>query len=197
MHLRILASHPVSYTHLYDFYINDNRLYFVIGDVSGKGIPASLFMAITRSLFRTLSQQAVSPARIVTEMNNSISDNNESNMFVTLIVGILDLQTGILKLSNAGHNPPFIIYPDGEVSLLEFKTYLFAGVMEDVVYSDEEITLKEGSKLFLYTDGVTEAEDCLLYTSPQCTVNAEPDRYHTYPFDHQRKSQYIQQSGQQ
>ena len=144
---------------LYDFYINDNRLYFVIGDVSGKGIPASLFMAITRSLFRTLSQQAVSPARIVTEMNNSISDNNESNMFVTLIVGILDLQTGILKLSNAGHNPPFIIYPDGEVSLLEFKTYLFAGVMEDVVYSDEEITLKEGSKLFLYTDGVTEAED--------------------------------------
>ena len=127
--------------------------------MSGKGIPASLFMAITRSLFRTLSQQAVSPARIVTEMNNSISDNNESNMFVTLIVGILALQTGILKLSNAGHNPPFIIYPDGEVSLLEFKTYLFAGVMEDVVYSYEEITLKEVSKLFLYTDGVTEAED--------------------------------------
>ena len=144
---------------LYDFYIDNNHLYFLIGDVSGKGIPASLFMAITRSLFRTLSQQVLSPAEIVSKMNGSISDNNESNMFVTLIVGILDLPTGILKLCNAGHNPPVLIQPDGKVSFMEFSTHLFAGIMEDVTYTDEEVTLEKGSKLFLYTDGVTEAEN--------------------------------------
>ena len=144
---------------LYDFYIDENRLYFLIGDVSGKGVPASLFMAITRSLFRTLSQKEHSPAKIVTEMNNSISDNNESSMFVTLIVGILDLQNGHMKLCNAGHNPPLLIRPNGEVSSLQFKTHLFAGVIENIEYTEEEITLEKGSKLFLYTDGVTEAEN--------------------------------------
>lgn len=144
---------------LYDFYMDGNRLYFLIGDVSGKGIPASLFMAITRSLFRTLSQQVVSPAKIVMEMNNSIADNNESNMFVTLIVGILDLETGVVKICNAGHNPPILIHPDGKVSFLEFNTQLFVGVMEGNHYVDEEITLEKGTKIFLYTDGVTEAEN--------------------------------------
>lgn len=144
---------------LYDFYIDDNRLYFLIGDVSGKGVPASLFMAITRSLFRTLSQKELSPAKIITEMNNSISENNESNMFVTLILGILDLPTGKLKLCNAGHNPPVLIHPNGQTSYLKFRTHLFAGVVENFSYTDEEITLEKGSKLFLYTDGVTEAEN--------------------------------------
>ena len=144
---------------LYDFFIDDNHLYFLIGDVSGKGVPASLFMAITRSLFRTLSQKSLSPAKIVTEMNNSISDNNESNMFVTLIVGILDLQNGKLKLCNAGHNPPVLIHPNEQVEFLKFKTHIFAGVIEGFAYTDEEITLEKGSKLFLYTDGVTEAEN--------------------------------------
>lgn len=144
---------------LYDFFIDNNRLYFLIGDVSGKGVPASLFMAITRSLFRTLSQKELSPAKIVTDMNRSISDNNESNMFVTLIVGILDLESGKLRLCNAGHNPPVLIPPTGESSFLEFKTHLFVGVMEDFDYTEEEITLEKGSKLFLYTDGVTEAEN--------------------------------------
>ena len=144
---------------LYDFYMDGDRLYFLIGDVSGKGVPASLFMAITRSLFRTLSQQVLSPAKIVTDMNNSISDNNDTNMFVTLIVGILDLKTGKLKLCNAGHNPPILIRPDGQVSFLEFKTQIFVGVIEEYAYTEDETTLDKGSKLFLYTDGVTEAEN--------------------------------------
>lgn len=150
---------------LYDFFINNEQLYFVIGDVSGKGVPASLFMAITRSLFRTLSQETTSPAEIVTKMNNSISDNNEANMFVTLIVGILDLRSGMLKLCNAGHNPPIIISPDGKVAFLEFKTQLCVGILENFEYTDEEIKLEKGTKLFLYTDGVTEAEnaDKVLY----------------------------------
>jgi hypothetical protein len=144
---------------LYDFYMDGNRLYFLIGDVSGKGVPASLFMAITRSLFRTLSHQVDSPAKIVTEMNNSISNSNESNMFVTLIVGILDLSTGKMKICNAGHNPPILIHPDKHVSFLEFPTQIFVGVIDSSTYTDTEITLEKGSKLFLYTDGVTEAEN--------------------------------------
>ena len=144
---------------LYDFFIQNGRLYFIIGDVSGKGVPASLFMAIARSLFRTLSPETFSPATIVTGMNNSISENNESNMFITLTVGILDLAAGVLKLCNAGHNQPLIIRPDGRTSFLEIKTNLIVGMMEHYTYTEEEITLEKGTKLFFYTDGVTEAEN--------------------------------------
>ena len=144
---------------LYDFFIEGNRLYFAIGDVSGKGVPASLFMAITRSLFRTLSSQMTSPAGIMVKMNNSVSENNESAMFVTLIIGILDLSTGVLKYCNAGHNPPVLIYPDGRVEFMKIKTNLFVGLMDKYEYVEEEITLEKGTKIFLYTDGVTEAEN--------------------------------------
>lgn len=144
---------------LYDFFIEENRLYFAIGDVSGKGVPASLFMAITRSLFRTLSSRVDSPAEIVVKMNNSVAENNESAMFVTLIVGILDLSTGVLKYCNAGHNPPVLVHPDGRVEFMKIKTNLFVGVMDKYEYAEEEITLERGTKIFLYTDGVTEAEN--------------------------------------
>lgn len=144
---------------LYDFFIEDERLYFTIGDVSGKGVPASLFMAIARSLFRTFSHRIDSPAEIVTGMNNSISDNNESNMFITLIVGILDLKTGILKLCNAGHTPPVLILPNGTVSLMEVKKHLIIGIMPDYSYADETFRLEKDSKVFFYTDGITEAEN--------------------------------------
>lgn len=92
---------------LYDFFIDNDRLYFVIGDVSGKGVPASLFMAIARSLFRTLAQQATSPAEIMSKMNRSISENNEANMFVTLIIGILDLKTGTCVSVMPDTNPTY------------------------------------------------------------------------------------------
>ena len=144
---------------LYDFFIDGDRLYFVIGDVSGKGVPASLFMAIARSLFRTLAQQVTSPAEIMTKMNHSIAENNEANMFITLIIGILDLKTGSLKFCNAGHNPPVIIGVDGKSTLLQSKIQLFVGILEDMEYTAEEIILEKGSRLFLYTDGVTEAEN--------------------------------------
>lgn len=144
---------------LYDFFIENNRLYFIIGDVSGKGVPASLFMAIARTLFRTFSPGELSPAAIVSKMNKSFSENNDSNMFVTLITGILDLNTGELKLCNAGHNPPILISGEGQISQLDLQRNLFAGIMEDYQYSDEIIRLEKGSKLFLYTDGITEAEN--------------------------------------
>lgn len=144
---------------LYDFFIEEERLYFIIGDVSGKGVPASLFMAITRSLFRTLSSKVLSPAAIMSAMNSSISDTNESAMFVTLIIGILDLHTGNIKLCNAGHNAPVLVKEDGSASFVHLKSHLFVGIMENFPFTDEEITLEKGSKLFLYTDGVTEAEN--------------------------------------
>lgn len=158
---------------LYDFFLDGSKLYFAIGDVSGKGVPASLFMAITRSLFHTLSSHRLSASEIVASMNNSISDSNESNMFVTLIVGILNLDTGVLNICNAGHNPPALILADGSVEFMNIKTNLFVGVLEGFEYVEEEYVLERGTKLFLYTDGVTEAEneikelyseECLLKT---------------------------------
>ena len=92
-------------------------------------------------------------------MNRSIAENNEANMFVTLIIGILDLKTGNLRFCNAGHNPPIIIGVDGKPVLLQAKIQLFVGVLEDMEYTDEVITLAKGDRLFLYTDGVTEAEN--------------------------------------
>ena len=144
---------------LYDFFIERDKLYFVIGDVSGKGVPASLFMAITRSLFRTLSSGVDSPAKIMVKMNNSVSENNESAMFVTLFIGILDLESGVLKFCNAGHNAPVLLQPDGKADFMKVKTNLFVGIVDQYEYVEEEMTLEKGTKIFLYTDGVTEAEN--------------------------------------
>lgn len=144
---------------LYDFFIDNEHLYFVIGDVSGKGVPASLFMAIARSLFRTLAQQFDSPAKIMTHMNRSISEKNDSSMFITLFIGILDLKTGHLRFCNAGHNPPIIMPANGAPHFLKAKIQVFVGVLEDMEYTEEEMVLEKDSQLFLYTDGVTEAEN--------------------------------------
>ena len=113
---------------LYDFLIRDNCLYFCIGDVSGKGIPAALVMAVTRSLFRTVSAHEKSPQRIVTSINDSMSDMNESNMFVTFFVGVLDMTTGVLRYCNAGHNAPLLLH-DGAVKTIDVKPNLPLGVV--------------------------------------------------------------------
>jgi sigma-B regulation protein RsbU (phosphoserine phosphatase) len=144
---------------LYDFFIQDEKLYFIIGDVSGKGVPASLFMAVTRSLFRTIASHLAHPAEIVTSLNESISETNEASMFITLFIGILDLKTGLLRYCNAGHNPPAILSPEGKASFLEVKSNMVVGVVRGFSYESQEITLPAGSGLFLYTDGLTEAEN--------------------------------------
>lgn len=144
---------------LYDFFLDGDKLYFTVGDVSGKGVPASLFMAITRSLFHTLLSNISSPKEIMNRMNRAISDSNESNMFVTLLVGILDVSSGVLKFCNAGHNPPVLIGSDGQAVFMPVKNNLFVGVVKDYDYTEEEIILMPETKLFLYTDGVTEAEN--------------------------------------
>ena len=144
---------------LYDFQIMDDKLYFCIGDVSGKGIPASLVMAVTRSLFRSVSAHEKSPQRIVTSMNDSMSDMNESNMFVTLFVGVLDLLTGHLRYCNAGHNAPIRMLPGQSAALLDVIPNLPLGIIQGQHYQEQETNLAPGEGLFLYTDGLTEAEN--------------------------------------
>ncbi len=142
---------------LYDFYIRDSKLFFCIGDVSGKGIPASLVMAVTRSLFRSVSLQIDAPELITTRINNAMSEMNENTMFVTLFVGVLDLKTGVLTYCNAGHNPP--ITTNGHVDILDVDSNIAVGLVPNWHYTMQQCTMQPGSVLFLYTDGLTEAEN--------------------------------------
>ena len=145
---------------LYDFYIRDEKLFFCIGDVSGKGVPASLVMAVTRALFRTISAHVSSPELIVSQLSNTIAEDNEANMFVTLFVGVLDLSSGIMHYCNAGHDAPLLISKNGRrVGLLPVDSNLPAGVMPGWQFSRQETTIDSGTTIFLYTDGLTEAED--------------------------------------
>lgn len=142
---------------LYDFYIRDEKLFFCIGDVSGKGVPASLVMAVTRTLFRTISFKEALPERIMFGINNAMADNNESNMFVTLFLGVLDLPTGRLRYTNAGHNAPLLI--GQTIGLLPCAANVPLGVQTDWKFSQQETTIDINTCIFLYTDGLTEAEN--------------------------------------
>lgn len=143
---------------LYDYYVRDNQLLFCIGDVSGKGVPAALLMAIAHSLFRTLSARDSRPEHIMQALNASISDNNPDIMFITIFIGVMDLSTGMIRYCNAGHNPPIVIR-DGKVKFLDSAPSLILGVDADAEYTSCEVALLPGDTLFLYTDGLTEAEN--------------------------------------
>ena len=142
---------------LYDFHIRNEKLFFCIGDVSGKGVPASLVMAVTRSLFRSVSTHEDQPESIISIMNESMTDMNESDMFVTLFVGVLDLATGQLRYCNAGHEEPLLIGKG--VGLLPTNDNIPVGLMPSWSYEGQEVLIYEGTTIFLYTDGLTEAED--------------------------------------
>lgn len=143
---------------LYDFVLKDDTLYFAVGDVSGKGVPASLMMAITRASLRFVAGLNLPMAETMSRINNSVVDINSNNMFVTLFVGCLDLKTGLLDYCNAGHNPIVIIQPDGEPYFLKAKANLAVGLFSDFPYEAESIALKPGTRILAYTDGVSEAE---------------------------------------
>ena len=142
---------------LFDFFIRDDKLFFCIGDVSGKGIPASLVMAMTRSLFRNIANHESRPEKIVSLINEAMSDGNDSNMFVTFFLGVLDLQTGQLHYCNAGHDWPYIV--GNGITELKSDPNLPVGTFSDTVYCLEEYQMPEGTILFMYTDGLTEAQD--------------------------------------
>ena len=142
---------------LFDFYIRDEKLFFCIGDVSGKGVPASLFMAVTRSVFRTVSAHESMPDRIVATLNATMADMNETNMFVTLFVGVLDLPTGRMRYCNAGHDAPLLVGQG--VGMLPCDSNIPAGFMPSWKYTLQETQIFTGTTIFLFTDGLTEAED--------------------------------------
>lgn len=148
---------------LYDYQVRDGKLYFCIGDVSGKGVPASLFMMVVLALFRSAVQHCTTPADIVQNINDSVSRNNAHCMFCTMFVGVLDLATGDFDYCNAGHNAPVIrrVNPDGTVDVryMDLRTNLAVGMFEMFKYVGESTKLKPHEAVFLYTDGVTEAED--------------------------------------
>ena len=142
---------------LYDFFIRNEKLYFCIGDVSGKGVPASLVMAVTRTAFRTVSAREDSPSLIVRAINDGMVELNEDDLFVTFFCGVLSLDTGHLCYCNAGHNPPKAL--TDHIFELPVLPNLPLGVIQGYPYVEQETDLHYDDALFLYTDGLTEAED--------------------------------------
>ncbi len=143
---------------LYDFFlIDDDHMCFTLGDVSDKGIPAALFMVVTRTLIRTLSEKMDSPSKMMKDINNVLSADNPRSMFVTLVVGILNIRTGEITYANGGHNPPVVMPSDKEVFFKTGANEPLVGAMPGMSYSDISLTLLPGESFFLYTDGVNEA----------------------------------------
>lgn len=147
---------------LYDFFRKGDKLYFAVGDVSGKGVPAALIMAITRAAFRFISGMQLHSDEVVTKINNSLTQGNDTNMFVTFFTACLDLNTGEMEFCNAGHNPMLVIPPKNSEKkpyLLKAMPNLTIGIMMDFPYQVERVVLEKGTRIILYTDGVTEAEN--------------------------------------
>ena len=149
---------------LYDFFLQDDRLCFCIGDVSGKGIPASLTMSVAINLFRTVAKEGLPPEVIATKLNDTMAADNESGVFVTMFIGIINLKTGRLDYCNCGHNPP--IYGERRTHttqtvfhLLDVESNVPIGLWPDYTFTGEHLDDVRGSSLFLYTDGVNEAEN--------------------------------------
>ena len=142
---------------LFDFYIRDDMLFFCIGDVSGKGVPASLVMSVTRTLFRNISAHTAEPGQIAAALNNTLSEGNDTCMFVTLFVGILHLSDGTLSYCNAGHDKPILI--GQEVRTLPCESNVPLGVSAGWTFTAQTAHITPQTTIFLYTDGLTEAED--------------------------------------
>ena len=144
---------------LYDYFIQSGRLYFCIGDVSGKGVPASLFMTVVQNLFRAAGQQGLLPAEIAHRINETLSDRNEQLMFVTMFIGAIDLETGRLDFCNCGHNPPAVLPRGGKPAFLSCKANTCIGILPEAVFEGESVEGFKDTPLFLYTDGLSEAEN--------------------------------------
>ena len=151
---------------LYGYLLLDNELYFCLGDVSGKGVPASLFMAQATRLFRTLAAQHMMPDEIATRMNNALTEDNEQGMFVTMFIGLINMDSGKMIFCNAGHNPPIRMTKRGEVpgvargaEFIDVLSNAPIGLFPGIDYDDESIDNIKGTPLFLYSDGLNEAED--------------------------------------
>lgn len=144
----------------YDFYFVDkNTLAFLIADVSGKGIPAAMFMMTAKTLLKSYAESGMGVAEVLTQANNKLCESNDAGMFVTVWMGYLNTKTGEVTYANAGHNPPFIRHADGRVDVVKSRPGLVLAGMEGIRYRTNTVHLKPGDLLYLYTDGVTEATD--------------------------------------
>ncbi|MCG8608724.1 PP2C family protein-serine/threonine phosphatase, partial [bacterium] len=145
---------------LYDFFlIDEDRVGFLIGDVSGKGVPAAMLMAVSRTLLKATALKGLPSAKCLHEVNNILVDESLPQMFVTVFYGVLNTRNGQLEYCNGGHNPPYVISHDGQVKQVENIGGLFLGAVKDVPYEVKKMTLQPGDTLFLYTDGITEARN--------------------------------------
>ena len=144
----------------YDFFrIDSDHIGFTIADVSGKGVPAAIFMAVARTLIRATGIRGVSPAECMTYSNALLSQESVNNMFVTVFYGIYNIRTGEVAYSNAGHNPPYLMKADGTVEELPLSKDIVAGAIDDYEFTEDTLQLEKGDTLLLFTDGVTEAID--------------------------------------
>jgi sigma-B regulation protein RsbU (phosphoserine phosphatase) len=142
----------------YDFFfVNDDEICLVVGDVSGKGVPAALFMAVTRTIIKTRAMDERSPAAILSRVNDEMSVDNPSCMFVTCFIAMCNVRTGECRYANAGHNPPYILRSTGELEKLDQRHGPVIGALDGIVYSETSTTIYPGDMAYIYTDGVTEA----------------------------------------
>ena len=139
---------------LYGYVLLGDLLYFCVGDVSGKGVPAALYMAEVTRMFRTLVEGKLTPNSVATRLNHALVEDNEQGMFVTMFIGLINLKTGHMEFCNAGHNPPLL---DGEFMKMESNAPI--GLWPDLEYAGEEVDDMHGKTLFIYTDGINEAEN--------------------------------------
>ena len=148
---------------LYGYLLLGDQLYFCLGDVSGKGVPASLFMAQATRLFRTLATQHMMPAEIATRMNEALTEDNDQGMFVTMFIGLADLKSGRLDFCNAGHNKPIVMEPTPEGTIYARFLHMLPnapiGMWPTLQFQGEELEDIRGQRLFIYSDGLNEAED--------------------------------------
>ena len=159
IHASMLAAKDVG-GDFYDFFpIDDHRIGFTIADVSGKGVPAAIFMAVSRTLIKATGLQDKPTNECMSTVNDMLCDESVGSMFVTVFYGIYDLQTGHITFTNAGHNPPYILKANGQVEALKAPCNLVLGAVPGVPFSCDEFQLEPGDTLFMYTDGVTEAEN--------------------------------------
>jgi PAS domain S-box-containing protein len=166
----------------YDFYfIDENHLCFVVGDVSGKGAPGALLMAVSKTLIKSRAMDDFEPSGILTHVNNELSQNNDSAMFVTVFLGILDIRTGKIEYTNAGHNPPFIRRKDCSVEKLDAFHGPVIGALPGLHYKEDSIVLEQGDMIVVYSDGITESMniDDQLYSDKRLEQFLATDRINT------------------
>jgi serine phosphatase RsbU (regulator of sigma subunit) len=177
----------------YDFSLKDDQMYFAIGDVSGKGVPASLMMALTSVIMRFVAGLGLPINTMLERINNSVCKANSHGMFVTLFVARIDLKTGHMEFCNAGHNSIVVVPPDENPYFLKAKPNLAIGLLGDFHYEGESLELKPGTRLIAYTDGVTEAESIIESENEQTIQLYGNDRLLAWAHDITQKGSMVQE----